>query len=50
MVGKILVVDDEMAIREILKFIVEMADYDVDAAADGDIALGMCEAKKTMTL
>lgn len=45
MIGKVLVVDDEVAVREFFKDIMEMSDLRVDTASGGAIALEMCEAK-----
>lgn len=38
---RVLVVDDEASIRELLSKTLELADYEVETAADGDAALAM---------
>ncbi len=43
---RILVVDDEPAVRELVAKTLEMANYDVDAAPDGASALGKLDASE----
>jgi CheY-like chemotaxis protein len=48
-VDRILIVDDEQGVREVLRAALEKAGYAVDEAADGAEALAVC-AKKTIDL
>ncbi len=44
--SKILIVDDEVKIREVIREYAEFNDYEVDEAADGMEAIGLCKLNK----
>ncbi|MBP2653225.1 MAG: phoP [Firmicutes bacterium] len=50
MAGRILIVDDELSIRELVKFNLEKAGYDVSEAADGLAVISMAKDRPDMII